>query len=70
MKFLHRLLVIGTFALLLGDLPLLGQEAHAQSAGQTTWRINLKEADIREMISQVAAITGKTFVVDPRVRYD
>ena len=68
MKFLHRLLVIGTFALLLGDLPLLGQEAHAQSAGQTTWRINLKEADIREMISQVAAITGKTFVVDPRVR--
>lgn len=62
MKLLHRLFVIATLALLLG-----GQAVGAQSAGQT-WRINLKEADIREMISQIAAITGKTFVVDPRVR--
>lgn len=33
-----------------------------------TWKINLKNADIREFISQVATITGKTFVVDPRVK--
>jgi len=33
-----------------------------------TWKINLKNADIREFITQVSTITGKTFVVDPRVK--
>ncbi|MDH5737144.1 MAG: type II secretion system secretin GspD [Gammaproteobacteria bacterium] len=33
-----------------------------------TIRINLKDAEIRELITQVSAITGKTFVVDPRVK--
>merc|ERR1712000_551746 len=32
------------------------------------WQINLKEADIGAFISQVADITGKSFVVDPRVK--
>ena len=30
--------------------------------------INIKNADLREFVSQVAAITGKTFVVDPRIK--
>ena len=62
MKFLHQLAIVGVLALLVGANP-----AFAQPSSQT-WRINLKEADIREMISQIAAITGKTFVVDPRVK--
>ena len=33
-----------------------------------TWKINLKNADIREFITQVSTITGTTFVVDPRVK--
>jgi len=37
-------------------------------AQEPTWKINLKNADIGEFVSQVAAITGKTFVVDPRVK--
>ncbi len=37
-------------------------------AQEQTWKINLKNADINEFVSQVAAITGKTFVVDPRVK--
>jgi general secretion pathway protein D len=35
---------------------------------QESWQINLKEADIGAFISQVADITGKSFVVDPRVK--
>jgi general secretion pathway protein D len=35
---------------------------------QETWTINLKGADIREFIDQVAQISGQTFIVDPRVK--
>lgn len=35
---------------------------------EESWRINLKNADIREFITQVSAITGKSFIVDPRVK--
>ena len=33
-----------------------------------TWKVNLKDAEIREFVTQVSSITGKTFVVDPRVK--
>jgi len=46
--------------MLLSGAAALGQEQ--------TWKINLKNADINEFVSQIAAITGKTFVVDPRVK--
>lgn len=35
---------------------------------QENWQINLKDADIGAFISQVADITGKSFVIDPRVK--
>jgi len=35
---------------------------------QDSWRINLKNADIREFITQVSAITEKSFIIDPRVK--
>ena len=35
-----------------------------------SWRINLKNADIREFVTQVSAITGKSFIIDPRVKGD
>ncbi|XOV90016.1 MAG: type II secretion system secretin GspD [Pseudomonadota bacterium] len=38
------------------------------SGAQEAWKINLKNADIREFITQVSAITGKSFIVDPRVK--
>ncbi|MGD8417251.1 MAG: type II secretion system secretin GspD [Pseudomonadales bacterium] len=47
-------------ALLLAATSVLAQEQ--------TWKINVKNADLKEFIAQVAAITGKTFVVDPRVK--
>lgn len=39
-----------------------------QATAQEQWQINLKEADVGAFISQVASITGKSFVIDPRVR--
>ena len=40
------------------------------SAAEDTWKINLKNADIREFISQVSKITGRSFIIDPRVKGD
>lgn len=35
---------------------------------EQTWKVNLKDADIRAFITQIADITGYSFVVDPRVK--
>jgi general secretion pathway protein D len=43
------------------------QPAAAQQ-DEERWTINLKDADIRAFIDQVADITGETFIVDPRVK--
>lgn len=32
-----------------------------------TWKINLQDADVKAFITEVADITGKNFVIDPRV---
>lgn len=42
--------------------------APSVSQQEESWTINLKGADIREFIDQVAQISGQTFVVDPRVK--
>ena len=36
--------------------------------GQDNWKINLKNADIREFTTQVSAITGRSFIIDPRIK--
>jgi len=33
-----------------------------------TWKVNLKDADISALVTEIAEITGKNFVVDPRVK--
>ncbi|MFC5695104.1 type II secretion system secretin GspD [Pseudomonas sp. GCM10022186] len=59
--------------LLAAPLPLLAAQpaaapGDAQQQQQDGWTINLKDADIREFIDQIADITGETFIVDPRVK--
>ena len=39
-------------------------------SGRGHLEINLKNADIREFISQVSTITGRSFIIDPRVKGD
>ncbi len=46
-------------------LPLMSV---AYGQDDETWRLNLKDADIRAFVTQVADITGYSFVVDPRVK--
>ena len=40
----------------------------AATVAEETWKVNLKNADIREFVAQVSTITGKSFVIDPRVK--
>ena len=59
----HKINVLRAIVLLF-LLPFMSM-AHGQEA--ETWRLNLKDADIRAFVTQVADITGYSFVVDPRV---
>ena len=37
-------------------------------AAQDTWIINIKNVDLHEFVTQISEITGRTFVVDPRMK--
>jgi len=39
--------------------------AHSE---EQTWKVNLKDADIRAFVTQIADITGYSFVIDPRIK--
>ncbi len=58
---INKLVVVGLCA-----GPLLF--APATWGQEQTWKINIKNADIHEFVAQVAEITGKTFVIDPRLK--
>ena len=45
------------------SLPAVSVQAENQN-----WQVNLKDADISAFIGQIADITGKSFVIDPRVK--
>lgn len=38
------------------------------AAKPRTWKVNLKDADISALVTEVAEVTGRNFVVDPRVK--
>ncbi|ODS24575.1 type II secretion system protein GspD [Candidatus Endobugula sertula] len=40
----------------------------ASSQEESRWRINFKDSDIHEVIKFVADVTGKTVIIDPRVK--
>ena len=52
---------------LLGALSIVLSMIAEVSAGEVV-RINFRDADIRSVIESVAEITGKSFVLDPRVK--
>jgi len=58
---------VNTFVRNLGLAVALVTFAAAVSAQQTMTTPNFKEANIRQIIEAVAEITGKNFVIDPRV---
>ncbi len=42
--------------------------AENPSGSEQTWQMATRNADIQEFVAQVAKITGKTFVVDPKLK--
>lgn len=55
-------------SLLLATLLSLCIMQSSIAAAPKTWKVNLKDADITALISEVAEVTGKNFVIDSRVR--
>ena len=51
-------------------LPLFHSQALSarEPEQQQTWNINFKDSDIHEVIKFVADVTGKTIIIDPRVK--
>ncbi len=49
-------------------LTVLIPSGFALAEEEQTWKVSLKNADIEAFISQIANITGYSFVVDPRVK--
>lgn len=48
--------------------PLWAETVAQPAADGKTWTVNIRNADLQAFITQVAEMTGKSFVVDPRVR--
>ena len=67
----HRLAALCATTLL-GLMTLVAtMPANAQSdspKNEQTWQMATRNADIQEFVAQVAKITGKTFVVDPKLK--
>ena len=60
--------ILSIILILLALSQSLTQQALADMPDSQTWTINVKNADINDFVGQVANITGKTFVIDPRLK--
>ena len=48
--------------------PLAGAQETESNQAEPTWEINARDQDIRQFITQVSQITGRPFVIDPRIK--
>ncbi|MDG2277537.1 MAG: type II secretion system secretin GspD [Pseudomonadales bacterium] len=64
----HNHGLVGRFAIVVFSLLSLCATAQSATGDEQTWRMTAKGADINEFVAQVANITGKTFVIDPRLK--
>lgn len=55
-------------ALLFGNASALAEEVARENPDGKGWTVNIRNADLQAFITQIAEMTGKSFVVDPRVR--
>jgi len=65
MKYVFRLQPLKCFKAMVYLSLAISLFAHSE---EQTWKVNLKDADVRAFVSQVADITGYSFVIDPRVK--
>jgi general secretion pathway protein D len=59
-RFCKIALLAMSIAIIIPALPVYAEDQN--------WQVNLKDADISAFISQIADITGRSFVIDPRVK--
>lgn len=57
-------IISGTVNLALAQVEPAGQNA----AGEQAWTVNFNDSDIQEVIKFIAGATGKTIIIDPKVR--
>lgn len=51
-----------------GVAPVYAQAPQTNTQGEQTWSANFNDADIQEVIRFMAGATGKTIIIDPKVR--
>ncbi|MCW5588556.1 MAG: type II secretion system secretin GspD [Legionellales bacterium] len=61
-----RLVRLGWLLLFIASIALAEVPSHPHRDNTTLW--NLRDADIHSVIAEVAKVTGKNFIVDPRVQ--
>lgn len=66
-KLMKHFAKLALFCLCLAPIAVIHGAADDQDK-ENTWRMTAKNADINEFVAQVAEITGKTFVIDPRLK--
>ncbi|PUA28041.1 MAG: type II secretion system protein GspD [Cellvibrio sp. 79] len=57
-------IISGTANLAIAQVEPAGQNA----AGEQAWTVNFNDSDIQEVIKFIAGATGKTIIIDPKVR--
>lgn len=57
-------IISGTANLAMAQVQPAGQNA----AGEQSWTVNFNDSDIQEVIKFIAGATGKTIIIDPKVR--
>lgn len=71
MKTFLQLIPIAIVSMTLFGLPALASantEQIAKTPQEQKWQVNFKDSDIQEVIKFVADVTGKTVIIDPRVK--
>ncbi|MCG8435122.1 MAG: type II secretion system secretin GspD, partial [Gammaproteobacteria bacterium] len=58
----------GVVAFMLGAALFLAGQSYAADADQASITLNFKDSDIREVAASIGEITGKNFIIDPRVK--
>jgi general secretion pathway protein D len=51
-----------------GSVQAQVQEAGQSPSGEQTWTVNFNDSEIQEVIKFIAGATGKTIIIDPKVR--
>ncbi len=62
------LCVVALFGLMTLTATMPATAESSSTGDEQTWQMATRNADIQEFVAQVAKITGKTFVVDPKLK--